>query len=276
MSADIGRIKDRIRKLLNLAADDGAAEGEIDNALRAARQLMLAHQLSEDDVTAPVEDLRTPEQIAADTEYGRDKSWASSPRLMQWQTMLAQTVCKFLGTVQVYRDTAKVHHKPSGVVANDGEPVRGWVFYGPRDDSILAAELHQELLMTCATAAKLKYGGALVTGPGRDYCDGFAIGLANKVFEAQQAMEQEAAKITGALQSDCRTLSVVDVARAGAIAVAKQGRASEWLKEKAGVRLRTSGGYGRQVGDSGAYETGKSDGRSQTLTKTRTARIGQG
>jgi hypothetical protein len=35
---DIERVKDRIRKLLATAADDAATEGEIDNAVRFARQ----------------------------------------------------------------------------------------------------------------------------------------------------------------------------------------------------------------------------------------------
>lgn len=90
--SDIGKIKERIRKLLNLAADDGAAEGEIDNALRAARRLMLQHQIGEDDVAAAPEQLKTPEQIAADTSYGTAKSWGAPGRAPAWIGQLAMAV----------------------------------------------------------------------------------------------------------------------------------------------------------------------------------------
>jgi len=47
---DTTRIKEKIRKLLNLAEDDGAMEGEINNALNFARRLMLQHNISEEDI----------------------------------------------------------------------------------------------------------------------------------------------------------------------------------------------------------------------------------
>jgi len=268
---DINRIKDRIRKLLNLAADDGAAEGEIDNALRAARQLMLANQLSEDDVTAAPEDLRTPEEIAADATYGTAKSWGDAEREPLWKGCLARVVAEFMGTVQCYHDSPKVLRKATGIVANDGLPVSGWVFYGPAEDCVLAAELHTELLMTCAATAKLKYGGTLLKGPGRDYCDGFVSGLRDKVYASQKED-----KIAGAIVDDCRTLSVVDQQRARDIAVAKIFRGSEWLKKEKGVMLRSGSGRGRDIGNSDAYGQGQSDGGSQTMSKTRTAKIEYG
>jgi hypothetical protein len=45
---DIERVKGRIRKLLATAADDAATEGEIDNAVRFARQMLAAHHLIND------------------------------------------------------------------------------------------------------------------------------------------------------------------------------------------------------------------------------------
>lgn len=270
MSADISKIKDRVRKLLNLAADDGAAEGEIDNALRAARRLMLNHQLSEDDVTAPPEDLRTPEQIAADTQYGTAKSWSDSSRVPAWHGRLAASVARFLATVDVYQDHPAVGRRPSGIVMFDGRPVAGWVFFGPHDDCVLASELHQELLLTCATTAKLKYGGSLMKGAGRDYCDGFANGLYEKLISADEAV---AAEKTPKLEGpQCTALSVV---RATDIAKAKKERANKWIRKEQGLNLRSQSRASRSVGNSGAYSQGKSDGASQSLTKTRTARIGQ-
>lgn len=269
MSANIDKIKDRIRKLFNLASNDAAADGEINNALKAARELMLAHQLSEDDVEAEPDDLRSPAEIAADTEYGTAKTWGNSRRAPNWQGSLGQAVAEFIGTVKMYHDNPEIHRKPSGIVANDGEPVTGWVFYGPHDDAVLASELHQELLLTCATTAKLRFGGKLMTGPGRDYCDGFARGLLDKVYAARRDVSQDATPKLAGVQ--CTALSVV---RAGDIALAKVKRAGDWLKKEKGIHLRQTSGYGREVGDYGAYQQGKTDGGSQSLTKDRTARIG--
>ena len=43
-------IKEKIKKLLRVAENDAATEGEIDNAVRAARALMLKHSIEVGDV----------------------------------------------------------------------------------------------------------------------------------------------------------------------------------------------------------------------------------
>lgn len=268
--ADIDKIKDRVRKLLNLAADDGAAEGEIDNALRAARRLMLNHQLSEDDVATAAEDLRTPEQVAADTKYGCSSSWTNTSRPPSWNGKLAMAVANFIGTVKVYREPPRQRRRDSGIVMHQGKPVSSWTFYGPADDCELAVQLHEELILTCATTATLKFGGNTFAGNARDYCDGFATGLAERIRESQAAVaKEEPAAISG---STCRALSIV---RATDIALAKRKRADEWLKEECGVKLGKSSGSSRSIGNSGAYQTGRADGSSQSLSKSRAARIGR-
>lgn len=273
MSADISKIKDRIRKLLNLAADDGAAEGEIDNALRAARRLMLDHQLSEDDVTQPEEDWRTPDEIAADTEYGTAKSWGDAASAPTWKGTLASAVAKFVGTVQVYRDNTQQCRLPSGIVRFDGRSVTGWVFYGPADDCQFAVELHAELMLTCAASAKLKYGGGLVSGAGRDYCDGFAAGLYEKMQDAEKAIEHERAVNLVAPASDQKACTALAVVRATDIIEAKRDYAKDWLKKEKGISLGKASRRGRSIRDRGAYSAGRSDGRSQSMTRTHTRKI---
>jgi hypothetical protein len=266
--ADIDKIKDRIRKLLNLAADDGAAEGEIDNALRAARRLMLQHQLSEDDVAATPEDLRTPEQIAADTQYGRSSSWTNTGRPPSWNGQLAMAIADFIGTVKVYREHPRQRRRLSGIVMYGGKEVSSWTFYGPADDCELAAQLHEELMLTCATTATLKFGGSTFAGNARDYCDGFARGLWDKIKAAQQAVSKEQpAAIAG---QTCTALSIV---RATDIALAKRKRADEWLQQECGVKLATSRRRGRSIGNGDAYRQGRVDGAAQSLSRTRAARI---
>lgn len=267
---NIERIKERIRKLFNLASNDAAAEGEITNALKAAHELMLAHQLSEDDVAAEEQDLRTPEQIAADTEYGTARSWADTSRVPRWQGVLATAVMDFIGTVGCYCHRPEIRRDERGFVLHDGEAVSSYVFFGPEDDARLASELHAELVLTCAATAKLRYGGKLMKGEGRDYCDGFASGLCDKIHNAKVEVGRAAIpKLEG---KQCTALAIV---RAGDIAIAKRKRAVKWLRETRGVRLGSAGGGGRDIGNYSAFRQGHADGGSQTLSKQRIARIGQ-
>lgn len=275
--ADIESIKNRIRKMLRLAADDGAAEGEIQTALEGAQYLLARHQLDQDEVMAEGQeqpaDLRSPEEIARDCEYGRTASFSTIGRAPQWQDWLASAVAKFLGTVQTYKAPDSRYTKPTGIVANDGKPVTSWVFYGPCDDCEFARDLHQELMLACAATAKLKFGGGIVKGPARDYCDGFAMGLYRKIEESQKAMETDPLRISSATAPQSTALTVIDLKRSGEIIVAKREQASDWLQQSTGIKLRTRSTKSRWVRDTGAYNAGRADGASQTLTG-RAKRIG--
>lgn len=264
------KAKARIRKLFNLAANDAATEGEIAAALEAARHLLLANQLTEDEVRADeVQDTRTPAEIAASTEYGTAQSFADSSRAPRWQGTLAVSVAEFLGTVGVYRNGNERRVSAAGFAMNDGKPVMNWMFYGPAEDCLLAAELHQELLLTCATTAKLRYGGGLVRGDARDYCDGFASGL----YQAVKASQAKVAR-TGLLNHEGGQGGALICVRANSLIDAKRQRATTWLAESQGVKLaRRGGGRGRAIGNSGAYNQGRADGASQSLSKARTPKL---
>lgn len=274
--SDLNRIKERIRKLLNLAADDGAAEGEIENALRTAREMMLAHQLDEDEVTLPPEDLRTPEEIAAATEYGTARSWADMSRPPQWMATLAVAVAEFVGTVHVYNNHPERQVLPSGIVKHDGRRVKSWEFYGPADDVAFAVELHQELILAAASTAKLKWGGGLARGEASEYCFGFASGLYDKVMAAKK-VEEVAPALPGRTQDVLsQQTCALTIVRATDIMQAKREQAIEWLHKKAG--WRPSGKYrsggSRSIHNDRAYSQGRADGASQSLTRSRVARIG--
>lgn len=58
--SDMPRILDRIRKMLALAADEAASEGERDNALRMANNLMAKHQLDMKDIPNSIRDRDDP------------------------------------------------------------------------------------------------------------------------------------------------------------------------------------------------------------------------
>lgn len=174
-------IKQRIRLLLNLAENDGATEGEIDNALRFARRLMDAHHLSEDDIPGNVHDAAAEAECK---EMARDHAYGNGTSLASWEKSLASFTSAFVGGVGVYIGGPKEYRDSKGMLKFDerGRAVtRGTViFYGLADEVQLATALFDDLRGTIAAMARLKFGGAL-RGDGRSYGDGFVSGLYERV-----------------------------------------------------------------------------------------------
>ena len=82
-AGNVERVKDTIRKLLNLAANDAATEGEVNNAIRFARKLMLEHQLSDDDCKAGDE---SDEERIARAECQRGSVNSQSAKCSGWES----------------------------------------------------------------------------------------------------------------------------------------------------------------------------------------------
>jgi hypothetical protein len=51
------QVLEKIRKLLALADDAGASEGEVENALKMAQRLMIKHQIEEDEIKISIDDI---------------------------------------------------------------------------------------------------------------------------------------------------------------------------------------------------------------------------
>lgn len=51
------QVLEKIRKLLALADDAGASEGEVENALKMAQRLMIKHQIEEDEIEISIDDI---------------------------------------------------------------------------------------------------------------------------------------------------------------------------------------------------------------------------
>lgn len=51
------QVLEKIRKLLALADDAGASEGEVENALKMAQRLMIKHQIKEDEIEISIDDI---------------------------------------------------------------------------------------------------------------------------------------------------------------------------------------------------------------------------
>lgn len=264
-------IKNRIKKLLALSEDDGAADAEAESALRFARRLMLKHEIDE----AQLNEAKDVHEAAADEEYSDEQVASVGSSLTHWEGLVAWAVVKLVGTVKHYRGGGFVERREEGrAVIN---PVTGRVcravpliFYGPAHDVADATTMYREWVATILALARMKWGGAL-RGPGRSYCEGFAQALLNKVYkinkEEQAALPEHTTSQQWALV----------VQRAADLVVAKRERATTWLKEERGIELRGSGrnsGYGEHHG--GAYKDGASDGSKADVSRRNARRLTNG
>lgn len=55
MIGSSNKILDKIRKLMTLAKDDAASEGEIENAMKMAKTLMMKHNISEKSIDIDID-----------------------------------------------------------------------------------------------------------------------------------------------------------------------------------------------------------------------------
>lgn len=252
----LDRVKDTIRKLLNLAANDAATEGEVNNAVRFARKLMLQHQLSEDDCT---ETETTEEERIARAVCQDFASHSQSTKATSWESCLSMFVCQFVGGVKVYKTTNAVRRE-HGIIkhVNGSAACAIWTFYGLAEDAAVAQRVFDDLAITIASMGRLKWGGAF-RGPGREYCEGFVDGLFSQLKQADAEQHQ----------SESRALTV----RRDALIHAKAHRADQWLRTERGVKLRAGRGYGATSHHADAHNDGHADGAKTSITG-RQAKLG--
>lgn len=247
------KIKSRIRKLLDLAADDSASQGEVENALRFAEKLMFEHNLAEADV-------RTHQDKPEEMSDGRAATGTRNVNM--WESMLSALVVQVIPTVQCYRDHPKVPIGKDGRVAWErGEPVStprgGFVFYGPAADVAVAKELFSETRLTIAAMAVARYGSCYQS-QGRDYAVGFCEGIEDKIKEN---LTDRSPKQTAIV------LRSTDIVKADA---------KQWLKDVKGIKTRKTSGSGLYsgTGQGNAQRTGQRDGRAHGLKSGGAGRLG--
>ncbi len=262
-------VKDKIRKLLNLANDAGAFDGEIDNALRFARRLMLQHNISENELNAT----KDPHEIAAETEYKRAQAYSEGVSLATWESQLAHAVARLIGSIGWYKSGAQDKRTEAGTIAfnpRTGKPTTATpvIFYGPACDVADAAEMFCEWQHVIHSMARLKFGGAL-RGDGAAYAQGFASALLSKV-DAMAAQERQQI----AQGTTTSTGGALVVRQGLALVAAKKAAAGEWLKREKGINLTTRARSGGADTRSGAYGAGRADGSRAEFSRARALRIG--
>ena len=235
------RILKRVRALNATATNHASTEGEIRNALNAMQALMTKHNLTRGDLVDRNESL--PMGMT------RQACVVNGVRVCQWESALAQYLTQeiFPG-VQYYRQ-------------RHGHRTLYW-FYGPWSDVGQVVEVYREMLLTIATAARLKYGG-YARGSGASYAEGYVRGLprSNAPGSGPGAVSPETVS-TGADAEMNRAL----VQRRMALV---RDHASEWLAVECGIRLRSYRFSGRTRFDAGAHQAGTRDGAKHEAPQRR-------
>lgn len=260
MSVDMDRIKQKLRGLLNIARDDSAASGEIDNAMALAAKLMNEHHLSEADIDATAQE----ERCDRSQPMGTADCDMTSSNFTTWEFALANAVRTLVGSVQCYRDQAM---KKKGAFGKNME-VKFIRFYGIAEDAQLAADMMSEWAQVISTMAVGKYGGCY-RGDGAKYALGFAHQLGRRAAEAANARK---------MISNASTSAIVHV-KGGTLAQVlekKKELAVNWLKNEKKIKLNKRGGRGTgtySAGSYSAYAEGRSDGARADFSATRTRKL---
>lgn len=256
--------KNKIRKLMNLAADDAATEGEINNALEFARRLALRHNIDESELDPS----KTCHEVAADAEYDQMKSYSHFVRLTRWESYLSQAIAELVGTIGAYVAGQEYAKTPHGTVEFDkkGQPKKrtAVAFYGPVADVQDALELYDEWRTTIIAMARMRYSTA-VRHEGRSYAEGFSSELFRKVKKLAKQNPQQ-------LQdSECTALAV---SNGLSLMKAKKKEAKEWLSREKGVKLRSRGGGPGGEFHGEAFSQGRRDGAAANFSRDVTRKIG--
>lgn len=258
MTQDTDKIKDKIRKLLNLAGDSGAFPGEIDNALRFARRLMVEHNIPEDS-------FKKQHDIGAEaqsTSYAKADAYSFGRDVTKWETTLMHAICLLIGTINHYNGRTKVFKRNAeGKIElgprGENRTVTHLVFYGPAADARDAVDLFAEWVHIIVTMARLKYG-SYVRGGARSYCEGFAYGLYTNMQKIRAEEKEEFKK------SDGRALVVFNALN---MMEAKRNQAQVWLRTEAGIKLKVGRSHKNRGDDHNAFKNGAEDGKKTSFTR---------
>lgn len=260
--SDIDRIKEKLAKLLRLGEDSAASEGEIQNALNLATQLMAKHQLTREDIDTTAED------PFARVTMGRHFAFCKGTRASTWECMVAEFICEFIGSVSRYL-TKNAPLRKNGIhqdimrgFEKQGESfvAPAFCFYGSDDDARCAADMFEELRDAISTMAIVRYGG-WARGEGMVYAFGFASGLREANRNSRIAMKN----------SDPTTTALVLQSEKNALAIVK--KAESWLATAHNVKLAK--GSSRSVklgGRQGAYAEGRKDGSNYSVNRPQSRR----
>lgn len=170
MSED--RILDRVRKLLALANDERAAEGERDNALRMAHNIMAKHQLDMMDIAEHLRDKEDPRG------HFEEEGWN-----LMWCNKIRMQIAKLFGAK--YFMGRKIN------------ATRGTHHFVGRASGATTAMLMSDWIIKESLRQADKYAGHRLTAGGRAYGEGIAAILAARVSKLIKEKNDEVRESSG-------------------------------------------------------------------------------
>lgn len=165
------RMLARIAKLMRFSQEN-ATEGEVENALRMAQELMEAHAISQAELIHASGGSGGIRRNAVACDLGRGCA--------TWEAILASAVATVVPGVGGYIKRWEFKH------GDRWRRSAECVWYGPVDLVEIASGLYIELRIKIERMARAKWGGAF-RGEGRSYAEGFAASLALKAERQRQA-----------------------------------------------------------------------------------------
>lgn len=244
---NINKIKERINKLLNTAANEGSTPNEKAVAMQMATDMMRQYNLDRDDISE--------DHINATASFKTVTIQSLWSRMTPWESQLAVFV-----TMYIVKGVYCVESKIGNTGRNRGAVGRGILNYtGAGEDAEIAAATFtflRDLLVAQCTA---KYGSP-VRDDGRMYSLGFVRGLFLTAKEAVE-LENDAAATSRAL------------IRTDMLQIASRDYYLSQQDSDVKVTSKSAKIYGRQ-GE--AYNLGVTDGRAANAGRRHpiAARIG--
>lgn len=237
-------VKSLLKKLFAVAENDASTDGEIDNALRAAKVLMAKHQIERDDV---FED--ESGKIQVNVKYGQVDRYSMFAAITAWENFLANFIQGFVPGSAWFRTGGQILRNHAGMAKRKATKI---TFYGPTTDVEFCGEIWDEVNLVIQAAARLRFGNALARGEAAAYAEGFAVSL----YKSNQREEKRLLNTDpSAKTSDSRALAVVN----RSLAIQEGGRA--WLAETQGIKLRSGSKItSAQHHSYNAYNQGRADG----------------
>lgn len=249
-------VLDTIKKLLRLANDEGATEGEVQAALNRVALLAQKHNISDVEIErAQRADGTEGVRINIDPKDVVEACAYAAKNLTRWDRWLSVAVANATttGTYSSWRSFG-----------------RAIIFYGLPQDVAVAVELYayvRKALSRCARrwAKEQRQDGRVHvqsnSPPVRTYKDGFCGGLIDKTHEQRDAARVDKTARLEAQVGDCTALVLIaDVQRA---------KENALVVKRARLNLRKGRQLGsRAWGGQDAYGAGQAAGRATNLSRS--------
>lgn len=225
-TANQEKIIDRVKKMLALANCSGAAEGERDNALRMAYNLLAKYNLTMDQVDAHN---ATPQEAR--------ESQQAKFVVYPWARSIASIVGELFFCNYYFMRSG------TGKQATH-------VFIGKASNAATAQYMSEFVVRSVTREAARLYGSA-ISPEGRSFAVGVVYKLRERVREIKETLNKESSTGT--------EVALVNLAKAE-----KEANAL-WLAEQ-GIKLRTTKSSTKGVTDSDAYHAGRDFGARVNLS----------